>query len=81
MGFPRQEYWSRLPFPSLGDLPDPGIKPVSPASQADSSTTEPPREAWTVSGHTQTMPTRFLSLEILNFMFQTAVSLALMVLR
>ena len=29
MGFPRQEYWSRLPFPSPGDLPDPGIKLVS----------------------------------------------------
>ena len=36
MGFPRQEYWSGLPFPSPGDLPDPGIKPVSPALQADS---------------------------------------------
>ena len=32
MGFSRQEYWSGLPFPSLGDLPDPGIKPSSPAS-------------------------------------------------
>ena len=31
MGFPRQEYWSGLPFPSLEDLPDPGIEPVSPA--------------------------------------------------
>ena len=31
MGFSRQEYWSRLPFPSLGDLPDPGIEPRSPA--------------------------------------------------
>ena len=31
MGFPRQEYWSELPFPSLGDLPDPGIKPACPA--------------------------------------------------
>ena len=31
VGFPRQEYWSGLPFPSPGDLPDPGIKPVSPA--------------------------------------------------
>ena len=30
MGFFRQEYWSGLPSPSLGDLPDPGIKPVSP---------------------------------------------------
>ena len=32
--FPRQEYWGRLPFPSPGDLPDPGIKPMSPASPA-----------------------------------------------
>ena len=32
MGFPRQEYWSGLPFPPPGDLPDPGIKPKSPAS-------------------------------------------------
>ena len=32
--FPRQEYWSGLPFPSLGDLPNPGIKPVSPMSPA-----------------------------------------------
>ena len=31
-GFPRQEYWSGLPFPSPGDLPDPGIEPASPAS-------------------------------------------------
>jgi len=30
MGFSRQEYWSGLPFPSLGDLPDPGIEPISP---------------------------------------------------
>ena len=31
MGFPRQEYWSGLPFPFPGDLPDPGIEPMSPA--------------------------------------------------
>ena len=31
MGFSRQEYWSGLPFPPPGDLPDPGIEPVSPA--------------------------------------------------
>ena len=40
MGFSRQEYWSGLPFPTPGDLPDPGIKPTSPASpalQVDSS--------------------------------------------
>ena len=35
MGFSRQEYWSGLPFPSPGDLPDPGIKPRSPTLQAD----------------------------------------------
>ena len=36
MGFPRQEYWSGLPFPSPGDLPDPGIKTISSAPQMDS---------------------------------------------
>ena len=41
MEFSRQEYWSWLPFPSPGDLPDPGIKPQSPASQADSLPPEP----------------------------------------
>ena len=35
MGFPRQEYWSGLPLPSPGDLPNSGIKPMSPAWQAD----------------------------------------------
>ena len=40
MGFSRQEYWSGLPFPSPGDLPDPGIKPGSPALQADDFPTE-----------------------------------------
>ena len=45
MGFSRQEYWSELPFPSPGDLPDPGIEPMSPATpvlQADSLLSEPP---------------------------------------
>ena len=42
MGFSRQEYWSGLPFPSPGDLPDPGIEPGSPASQADALPSEPP---------------------------------------
>ena len=41
MGFSRQEYWSGLPFPSSGDLPDPGIEPRSPAFQADALTSEP----------------------------------------
>ena len=42
MGFSRQEYWSWMPCPSLGDLPDSGIKPGSPALQADSLLSEPP---------------------------------------
>ena len=42
MGFPRQEYWSGLPYRTPGDLPDPGIKPRSPALQADALTSEPP---------------------------------------
>ena len=42
MGFSRQEYWSGLPFPSPGDLPDPGIEPWSPALQADSLPSELP---------------------------------------
>ena len=40
--FSRQEYWSGLPLPSRGDLPDPGIEPQSPALQADSLLSEPP---------------------------------------
>ena len=48
MGFSRQEFWSGLPFPPPGDLPDPGIKPMSPAVLASLAlagrilTTEPP---------------------------------------
>ena len=42
MGFFRQEYWSGLPFPPPGDLPDPGIEPRSPALEADTLTSEPP---------------------------------------
>ena len=42
MGFSREECWSGLPFPSPGDLPDPGIEPRSPALQADALTSEPP---------------------------------------
>ena len=40
MKFSRPEYWSGLPFPSPGDLPNPGIKPGSPVLQADSLPTE-----------------------------------------
>ena len=42
MGFSRQEYWSGLPFPSPGHLPDSGIEPRSPVLQADALPSEPP---------------------------------------
>ena len=48
MGFPRQEYWSELPFPSPGDLPDSGIEPTSPALAGGFCATEPlsPCQDW-----------------------------------
>ena len=42
MGFPRQEYWEGLPFPSPGDLPHPGMEPRSPALAGRFFTAEPP---------------------------------------
>ena len=42
MWFSRGDYWNGLPFPSPVDLPDPGIKPMSPALEADSLPSEPP---------------------------------------
>ena len=51
MGFPRQEYWSGLPFPPAGDFANPGIGPVSPALAGGFFTAEPPgkplNETWT----------------------------------
>ena len=43
MGFPRQGYWSGLPFPSPGDLPDLEIEPRSPSLRAGSLPSEPPK--------------------------------------
>ena len=51
MGSPRQEYWSGLPFPSPGDLPNPGIEPVSPALAGGFFTTEPPGKPQTTISH------------------------------
>ena len=48
VGFPRQEYWSGLPFPSPGDLPDPGLEPVSPALSGRFFTIEPPGKPFIV---------------------------------
>ena len=49
MGFSREEYWSGLPFPFPGYLPDPGIEPGSPTLQADSLQSEPPGKShWSI---------------------------------
>ena len=53
MGFSRQEYWSGLPFPSPGDLPDPGIDPGSLALEADALTSEPPGKPQNLYGATK----------------------------
>ena len=47
MGFPRQEYWNGLPFPSPGDLPNSGIEPRSPALQTDTLPSEAPGKPYT----------------------------------
>ena len=51
MGFPRQEYWSGLPVPSPGDLPNPGIEPTSPALAGGVFTAEPPGRPQGMSDH------------------------------
>ena len=61
MEFSRQEHWSGLPFPSPGDLPDPGIKPRSPALQADPLPSEPPGKPWEVVGNTKMNMTEYAS--------------------
>ena len=45
MGFPRQEYWNEVPYPPLGDLPNPGIEPKSPAFEGGYFTSGPPGNA------------------------------------
>ena len=61
MGLSRQEYWSGLPFPSPGDLRDPGIEPGSPALQEDSLLTELQREPHLYNnGRAETLKTLLL---------------------
>ena len=53
LGFPRQEYCSGVPFPSPGDLPDPGMEPASPALAGKFLTIEPPEKPKKVFSETQ----------------------------
>ena len=64
MGFSRQEYWSGLPFPSPGDLPNPGIEPGSPTFQADVLISEPPRK-----GCVGIQPLKFVSYYIVHLLY------------
>ena len=72
MGFSRQEYWSGLPFPPPGDLPDSGIEPGLPELQADPLLTEPPGKkglnllVWPLSIGLIYYPKIFLSLDNIN---------------
>ena len=64
MEFSKQEYWSGLPFPAPGDLPHPGIKPRSPALQADSLPSEPPGKPQTVYSTTKTNTISFYCFDL-----------------
>ena len=81
MGFSRQKYWSGLPFPSPGDLPDPGIESGSPALQADTLTSEPPGKQYKVEYYStlKTLCTKinFLALWMIDFVEVTAQMLHL----
>ena len=57
VGFSRQESWSGVPFPSPGDLPDPGIESRSPASQIGSLPSKPPGKPWNGKRTSQTLLT------------------------
>ena len=64
MELSRQEYWSRLPFASPGDLPNPGIEPCSSALQSDSSPSDPPGKP---SPYNDTHQTSDVSVEARNY--------------
>ena len=53
MEFSRQDYWRKLPLPSPGDFPNPGIEPRSPASQVDSLPSQPPGKPGLIPGTMQ----------------------------
>ena len=71
MGFSRQEYWSGLPFPSPGDLPDPGIKPRSPAWHADALPSEPPGKLhmkWIINKDLQYSTGKYIQYSVIIYM-------------
>ena len=74
MGFSRQECWSGLPFPSPGDLPDPGIEPESPALQADALPSEPPGKPVAINkSSTKFKPFTNFSFQIISFLHHSVL--------
>ena len=67
MGFSRQEYWSGLPCPSPGDLPNPGIELRSPALQADSLPSEPPGKPKNTGVGSGNLPDPGIKLDLLHY--------------
>ena len=64
VGFSQHEYWSGLPFPTPGDLPNPGIKSGSPGLQADSLSTEAPGKPVYKSAHVYIHPFIYISIDV-----------------
>ena len=75
MGFSRQDYWSGLPFPSPGDLPNSRIEPGSPTFQADALTSEPPHN-WT---HFITIKAQFVKKLYFAFLYLTLCLLKILI--
>ena len=79
MEFSRQEYWSGLPFPSPGDLPNPGIKLRSPALQADALTSEPPGKPHIIiiipylSSYTLLISLSIMDSQLLNYIYSKVI--------
>ena len=69
-GFSRQEYWSGLPFPSPGDLPNPGIKPTSPALAGRFLTPVPPAKPLVLLSRYLPVSCRFLKSYLLQWLLQ-----------
>ena len=65
MEFSRQEYWSGLPFPSPGDLPNPGIKARSPALRTDALPSEPPGNHYRHCRISLVVPLTWMNIELL----------------
>ena len=77
MRFSRQQYWSKLPFPSPGDLPDPAVEPTSPALAGGFFITEPPRKPQRQDKEVVNMETKLFQIQIIFLQWKRGLSGAL----